>query len=98
MLAGLLVRTDQPEAGRSYLERALRLRPDDYATLYNAACFYCLVNEQERALDLLERACAQGSGNREWIEHDSDLAVLHGHPRFVALLARLDEEAKTAPA
>ena len=98
MLAGLLARLGEREAGIAHLERALSIRPDDYATLYNAACFYCLVNDKERSLDLLERACAQGSGSREWIEHDNDLAVLRGHPRFVALLARLDAQAKAAAA
>ena len=97
MLAGILAGLGQAEAGMPYMERALRLRADDYATLYNGACFYCLAGDNERALDLLERACAQG-GNREWIENDNDLAPLRGHPRFVALLDRLDAVEARVPA
>jgi adenylate cyclase len=90
MLAGTLARVGQREAGLPYVERALKLRPDDYATVYNAACFYSLAGDTNRALDLLERIGATGSGNREWIERDNDLAGLRGHPRFEALLANLD--------
>lgn len=32
---------------------------------------------------------AAGFGHRGWIEHDTDLAPLHDHPRFAALLAKL---------
>ena len=90
MLAGTFARVGQRDAGIPYVERALKLRPDDYATAYNAACYYSLAGDPERALDLLERAVATGTGSREWFEHDSDLASLHGHPRFVALMAKLD--------
>jgi adenylate cyclase len=90
MLAGTLARLGQREAGIPYMERALKLRPDDYATLYNAACYYSLAGDTERALDLLERAVAAGTGSREWIERDNDLAALRGHPRFAALLTKLE--------
>ena len=90
MLAVTLARLGQREAGIPYVERALKLRPDDYATVYNAACYYSLAGDTERALDLLERVGATGTGNREWIERDNDLAALRGHPRFDALLAKLD--------
>jgi adenylate cyclase len=98
MLAGMLARVGQREAGNPYMERALQLVPDDYATLYNGACYYSLAGNVDRALELLERACRFGGGNREWIEHDSDLAALRGNPRFQALLARLEHDAATASA
>ena len=77
------------EAGRSNVETALALRPDDYGTLYNAACFHALAGEPERALDLLERSIATGEGFREWIDRDTDLDSLRDLPRFGALMARL---------
>ena len=77
------------EAGRSNVETALALRPDDYGTLYNAACFHALAGEPERALDLLERSIATGEGFREWIDRDTDLDSLRDLPRFGALIARL---------
>ena len=78
------------EAGRSNVEIALELRPDDYGTLYNAACFYALAGETTHALDLLERAISTGEGFRDWIENDADFDSLRDLPRFGALIARLD--------
>lgn len=89
LLAGMLARLGQREAGVPYVEAALQLRPDDYGTLYNAACFFSQAGDSARALDLLERACEFGGGNRDWIEHDSDLDPLRDHPRFLGLLGRL---------
>ena len=44
---------------------------------------------KERALDLLERAVAQGWGHRDWIERDKDYDSLRDDPRFQRLMARL---------
>ena len=89
LLAGMLARLGQREAGLVHIETALHLRPDDFATLYNAACYYCRVGEVELAIDLLARACKSGSGSRDWFEHDSDLNPLRKNPRFQDLLASL---------
>lgn len=78
------------EGGRSNIETALALRPDDYGTLYNAACFHALAGEPTKALDLLERWVDIGEGLRDWIEHDADIDSLRHLPRFRALMARLD--------
>lgn len=90
-LAGLYARLGQREAGIPYVEAAMRARPDDYSTLYNAACYYSLAGEVERALEVLEHACTLGGGSRDWFEHDSDFDALRENPRFKALLARLDD-------
>jgi len=93
MLAGMLARLGQREAGKVHVEAALRLRPNEYATLYNAACYYSLAGDAERAIDLLERTCDLGGGSRDWFEHDSDLDPLRGHPRFQRMMARLSGNA-----
>ena len=90
LAAGMQIRLGDAAAGRGNLENALRLQPDDFGTLYNAACAYVQLGETDRALDLLERSVAAGHGFRDWIEHDSDLEPLRRHPRFRAILARLD--------
>jgi hypothetical protein len=69
---------------------ALHLRPNDYDTLYNCACYFARAGELERALDLLERAVATGQGFRDWIEHDADLNSLRGLPRFKDIMARIE--------
>lgn len=89
MAAGLHLRLGEREAGREQAEAALRLRPGDFATLYNVACYYSLAGDGERALDLLEQAIHRGGGYADWMAHDNDLAAVHAHPRFKALLAEL---------
>jgi adenylate cyclase len=79
-------RTGDVEAGRPLIEEAVRQRPDEFGTLYNAACFYSLAGEPERALDLLERGSGGALGHPGWMEHDPDLAALRDHPRFRALV------------
>jgi adenylate cyclase len=88
MAAGAHMRLGDIDAGRREVETALRLRPDDFVTLYNAACFHSLAGDAERALDLLERAIP-GGGNRAWMANDPDLANLREHPRFAAVLEQL---------
>lgn len=89
LAAGMQVRLGDVEGGRRNIESALRLRPDDFGTVYNAACTYANMGEHQRALDLLERAISAGHGSRDWIEHDSDLDALRGLPRFQQIVARL---------
>lgn len=89
-MAGLTwQRVGRCSEGLPHIEEALRLRADDFGTLYNAACFFSLSGEPERALDLLERALDLGMGYPDWIEHDSDLAPLRDHPRFRTLMEKL---------
>jgi len=77
------------ERALEWTARVLELDGDAAAVQYNAACTYAVLGEPERALDLLERAVDHGWGDRGWLEHDGDLATLHGLPRFHALLQRM---------
>lgn len=97
LAAGMQVRLGDVEGGRRSIETALRLQPEDFGTLYNAACTYTHMGENERALDLLERAIATGGGFREWLERDSDLDSLRAQPRFHDILRRLDERERKSP-
>ena len=90
LAAGMQVRLGDREGSRRNIEAALRLQPDDFGTLYNAACTYTYLGDAERALDLLERALSAGHGFRDWIEHDPDLAALRSMPRYREILARLE--------
>ncbi|HVX03740.1 MAG TPA: tetratricopeptide repeat protein [Rhodanobacteraceae bacterium] len=90
LAAGMQVRLGDAEGARRNIEAALRLQPDDFGTLYNAACTYTYLGDTERALDLLERAISTGHGFREWIEHDPDLDRLRGLPRYREIMRRLE--------
>jgi adenylate cyclase len=89
LAAGMQVRLGDPAGARRSLDAALRLQPDDFGTLYNAACTYTYLGEPDRALECLEHAVSAGHGFREWIERDPDLATLRSLPRFQAILDRM---------
>jgi TolB-like protein/Flp pilus assembly protein TadD len=78
-----------PARGLEWAGRALALDPHEPVTLYNVACVYALQGKIEPALDCLENALKHGFAHKAWIEHDSDLASLHGNPRYEALLLAL---------
>ena len=90
LAAGLQARLGDHEGGRRNMEVALRLQPEDFGTLYNAACFHAQIGDADRALDMLDRAVDTGQGFREWIEHDHDFVAIRDLPRFQAILSRLD--------
>lgn len=84
--AGGLNMLGDKERAREWAEHALRLKPDDPATRYNAACFFAHFDDMhERALDLLEGSVI----SRSWLEYDSDLDALRKYPRFKAILDSL---------
>lgn len=87
--AGVLMLLGRRDEANRLLDRAIALRPDDYRTLYTAACTAALGGEYERALDFLDRAVGTGRGDRIWILNDNDLAPLREHPRFKQIVDRL---------
>jgi adenylate cyclase len=95
---GALVRLGDKERAKEWISRTLIVEPDDAVTHHNLACSLAQLGEVERALDLLESAAPKLSAFAvvPWIKNDSDLAPLHGHPRYQALLER--EEARQAAA
>jgi len=91
LAAGMQLRLGDKECGRRHVDAALRLMPDDFGTLYNAACFYAQANESGRALELLDRAVATGLGFRSWIDSDRDFDCIRELPRFREIVSRLDD-------
>jgi serine/threonine protein kinase/Flp pilus assembly protein TadD len=79
-------RLGEPARGLEWAGRALLLDPEETLTFYNVACVYALQGQTEQALDCLENALKHGFAHKGWIEHDSDLDSLRGHPRYQALL------------
>jgi adenylate cyclase len=79
------------ERAIAWTERALDAAGGEAFIQYNSACTYAVLGDADRALDLLEKAVELGWGDRAWIEHDSDLASLRNHPRFVGLMQRMGD-------
>jgi serine/threonine protein kinase/Tfp pilus assembly protein PilF len=68
------------------MRRALAI-DDDALTKYNAACMYALLGDQDKALDYLENAVAQGWHHKEWLAHDTDFDFVRDLPRFKEIVA-----------
>ena len=89
VLAGL----GENERAMEWLEHALAIDPDDNNTRYNASCTYAQMGQIDRAIDMLEIWGEQaGADHITWFRHDADLDPVRSHPRYPALLAKLDLE------
>ena len=84
--ANALSQLNEPARSMEWAERALVLEGEEPQVLYNVACVYALLGEADKAIDCLEKSITRGWGQREWMEHDPDLAILRDHPRFRALI------------
>jgi TolB-like protein/Flp pilus assembly protein TadD len=69
--------------------RAMKLAPDDVATLYNAGCLFCVMGEYDKCFECLGKAIDNGFAHRSWVESDPDLDPIRNEDRYKALLARL---------
>jgi len=87
-LAGL----GETERAASWANRAMLLEPDDPHGLYNLACAFALIGELDRSVEFLERLASMQIPNFVvWAKNDEDLKNLRVHPRYKALIARLEE-------
>ncbi len=84
--ANALSQVGDRERSLEWAGRALEIEGEEPQVLYNVACVYALLGEADRAIDCLERSLTHGWGQRQWMEHDPDLASLRDHPRFKALV------------
>ncbi len=66
--------------------------PEDPTVRYNLGCSQALVGQVDEALSTLELAVELGYEDGPFMGDDEDLVPLRAHPRFVALLARLEGE------
>lgn len=87
--AGSLILLGDIKRAERWLHRALQIAPDDSIVLYNAACNFATLNRVDESLGYLERALEMGTINAEWASNDADLANLHGHRRYEALLKKI---------
>ena len=88
--ANALVAMGETERGLDWLRRALALEPNDPMLLYNAGCITAMLDMQDEAFFYLEKSFAAGLKQRGWYENDGNLDNLRSHPRFKALLKRME--------
>jgi adenylate cyclase len=70
-----------------WVQTSLSKSPRDSVITYNAACFYALVGDVDRALDYLAQSADVGCLNLDWLEQDSDLDSIRDNPRFEEIIA-----------
>jgi len=87
--AGCLAQLGERERALEWAERALMMEPEESRVLYNVGCVYAQLSEADKAIDCLERSITHGWAEKQWMANDPDLASLHNHPRFQALIKRL---------
>ena len=65
--------------------------PEDYSSHYNVACFLAEIGAVEKAIDTLEHCVPQlGLQQVHWMAQDVDRNPLRDHPRYQALIERLE--------
>ena len=84
--ASNLVVVGRNELAFEWLERAMKVDPDDVNMLHNCGCAYAAAGEIDRALEIFERRFALGSAYKEWIDNDPDFDQLRDDPRFQKIL------------
>ena len=89
--AGGLAILGEIDRAREWAARALVIDPDDVLTQYNGACFYAIVGDYDRSIDILIGVLPRvGKQTKDWVRNDSDLKPLKTHPRYGEVLKLLD--------
>ena len=77
---------NDPSRATEYALRAMAVDPEDPMLLYNVACTYGVLGKVDECLHALEQAVSKGWGDRDWLQHDSDLDSIRNEPRYLALM------------
>lgn len=84
--AHALLELGDRERALDWNKKAMTLAPKDPATLYNAACLFCMMGEFEKCYECFEQAIDNGFAHRVWMENDPDLEAIRRTPRFKELI------------
>jgi serine/threonine-protein kinase len=82
--------TGKEQQAKQVLRQLERLSQERYVSPYHFAYVYTGLGEQDRAMDYLERAYAERAGNMFGIRGSFLFKSLHSHPRFKALLRKMN--------
>ena len=81
------------EKGLRLDKKLALLKPDDACVFYNLGCSYALLNQEEKAVEALDKALNLGYRDLEWMEKDPDLAGLRKAAGYKDLVRRFFSEA-----
>ena len=89
-LATALAAVGRTADARAMLEEILRRRAGRYISAWTLASIYAGLGDAKEALDWLERAVDERDPSLAWLKVHPRFDLLHGEPRFQALLSRLN--------
>jgi adenylate cyclase len=93
--APALLRLGEKDEAIDWMQTSVARAPGDPIVLYNAACFYALSGDVEKALDSLKRCFFKaGTINPDWLENDSDLDNIRMEPGYADIVSRVPSTGK----
>lgn len=81
-----LKRLGRLEEAKIEMQKGIEQNPNDPIIVYNAACFYALIDDKTAAIENLKKAIDNGFENYNYIKHDPDIKSLQNEPDFIALM------------
>ena len=81
-----LKRLGRLEEAKKEMHKGVEQNPNDPIIIYNAACFYALIDDKTTAIVNLKKAIDNGFENYDYLKHDPDLYSLQKESDFIALL------------
>jgi TolB-like protein/Flp pilus assembly protein TadD len=83
-----LKRLGRLEEAKKEMYKGVQQNLNDPIIIYNAACFYALIDEKTLAIETLKKAIDNGFRNYDYLKHDPDFCSLRKEPNFIALMER----------
>lgn len=81
-----LHRLGRLEEAKKEMYKGIQQNPKDPIIVYNAACFYALIDDKKIAIENLKKAIENGFENYDYLKHDPDLFSLQKEPDFIAIM------------
>ncbi len=78
----------EADEAKLWMEASMQNSPRNSVLTYNAASFYAMIGDAEKALDYLTQAAETGCLNLDWLAQDGGLKLLRDEPRFKELVHR----------
>jgi adenylate cyclase len=81
-----LVQAGDVEGAKTEAGVALELSPNDAVMLYNTACLYARLGENQPAIAALKNAIDSGFTQYDWVKRDPDLNGIREEPGYLELM------------
>jgi TolB-like protein/Flp pilus assembly protein TadD len=81
-----LKRLGRLEEAKIEMDKGIEQNSNDPIIIYNAACFYALIDEKTAAIENLKIAIDNGFRNYNYLKNDPDFYNLQNDPDFIALV------------